>query len=200
MSLDNALCREMTLSQQPTPSPRHLRTLRFFIQSQEGLRSQLSGPGSRTWNEQERGGQDLEEFLSVCGRSAKEPPLTRWLFALLWPLLKRVLDAFSDVDTFSTKDDGKPLLQHYGNRKAWTAAADQITTLFACILILVPVIVLHLVNNSDVRLGIIVASTFIFALVTVLATNAKRSEIFAATAAFVAIQVVYVGSALNSSS
>lgn len=77
--------------------------------------------------------------------------------------------------------------------------ADQISSFVATTLILIPVITLHFVNSADMRLIIIVVFSLAFQGLVVLATEAKRSEVFAATAAFVAIQVVYVGAALGSS-
>ena len=64
-------------------------------------------------------------------------------------------------------------------------------------IVLVPVIVLHFVQDTDWRLAIIVLFSLVFTGVLVLGTDAKRSEIFGASAAFVAVQVVYVGAVLN---
>jgi hypothetical protein len=48
---------------------------------------------------------------------------------------------------------------------------------------MVSIIVLYVVNNTSVRLGLVCAFTLIFSLVLALATEARRIEIFAATAA-----------------
>lgn len=86
-----------------------------------------------------------------------------------------------------------------GNNKVFRNIADQISSFTATTLILIPVITLHFVKSADLRLIIIVVFSMAFQGMLVLITEAKRSEVFAATAAFVAIQVVYVGSALTSS-
>lgn len=67
----------------------------------------------------------------------------------------------------------------------------------AAVLLLVPVVVLHFIDNATGRLAVIVCFSVAFILALTLGTDATRSEIFAASAAFVAVQVVYVGSALN---
>ena len=67
----------------------------------------------------------------------------------------------------------------------------------AAVLILVPVIVLHFLQNANWRLLVIVIFTLIFTATLVVGTGAERAQIFAATAAFVAVQVVYMGSALG---
>ncbi|SCO92216.1 uncharacterized protein FRV6_16344 [Fusarium oxysporum] len=48
------------------------------------------------------------------------------------------------------------------------------------------------------RIGLTVVFTILFAVILELFTNAKRVEIFAATATFAAVEVVFIGSALNS--
>ncbi|KAH8586242.1 hypothetical protein B0O99DRAFT_695692 [Bisporella sp. PMI_857] len=48
------------------------------------------------------------------------------------------------------------------------------------------------------RLGIVCAFTLSFSLILALATGARRIEIFAATAAFASVQVVFVGSTSSS--
>ena len=61
---------------------------------------------------------------------------------------------------------------------------------------LVPVIVLHFLQDANWRLAVIVMFSLSFTATLVIGTSAERAQIFAATAAFVAVQVVYVGSAL----
>ena len=99
------------------------------------------------------------------------------------------------VDAFPSSS--KEVLQKYGSAKTWLAVGDQISSFLASVLILVPVIVLHFVNDSTRRLLVIVVFTLVFSGLLVLATGARRSEVFAATSAFVAVQVVYIGSALS---
>ncbi|KAI1332967.1 hypothetical protein F5Y16DRAFT_332 [Xylariaceae sp. FL0255] len=60
------------------------------------------------------------------------------------------------------------------------------------------IVVLFFVKDMLARLGLVTLFTFIFSLVLCLATNAKRYEIFAATAAFASVQVVFVGTTSGS--
>ena len=62
-------------------------------------------------------------------------------------------------------------------------------------MILVPVIVLHFVKSANYRLIVIVLFSLSFVVAMSVLTQAKRSELVAATAAFIAVQVVYIGSA-----
>ena len=78
------------------------------------------------------------------------------------------------------------------------ATVYNITRIF-CILIssLLPsasVVVLYFVEHLIDRLGIIMGFSLMFSFSLALFTSAKRVEIFAATAAFASVQVVFVGS------
>lgn len=59
--------------------------------------------------------------------------------------------------------------------------------------------VLSILNNSSwkIRLGMVALFTAIFAGVVGLLTNAHRAEIFASSAAYVAVLVVYVSGSLG---
>jgi hypothetical protein len=58
---------------------------------------------------------------------------------------------------------------------------------------------LYFVTSDKAKLGLIAAYTIAFALCVGLLTNARRSEIFAASAAYAAVMVVFVSSGLGSS-
>jgi hypothetical protein len=89
------------------------------------------------------------------------------------------------------------VFEKYGSSSTWSSAGDQLSSFLATVLILIPVITLHFVQSANARLVVIVVSSLVFTEMVVLTTQATRSEVFAASAAFIAIQVVYVGSALG---
>ena len=86
----------------------------------------------------------------------------------------------------------------WSSKSALRSFADRVACLAAGLLILVPLVTMHLLQTYEHRLIVIIVFTFAFTGLVALKTEAKRSEIFSATAAFVAVQVVYVGSALSS--
>lgn len=67
-----------------------------------------------------------------------------------------------------------------------------ISTIAAAALLIGSIAVLNIVGNQNRRIGWIAGFTLLFALSVVLLTNAKRVEVFAATAAYVAVLVVFV--------
>ncbi|KAH6722946.1 hypothetical protein BKA61DRAFT_565600 [Leptodontidium sp. MPI-SDFR-AT-0119] len=67
-------------------------------------------------------------------------------------------------------------------------------TLLSSLIPIAAIIVLSFVKNMTARLGIVSAFTAIFSVSLSLVTEGKRVEIFAATAAFASVQVVFIGS------
>lgn len=77
----------------------------------------------------------------------------------------------------------------------WTVAV--ISTIVAAILLIGAIISLYWVTKPGARLGMISGFTILFALSVILLTNAKRSEVFAASAAYAAVLVVFVSGELG---
>lgn len=72
-----------------------------------------------------------------------------------------------------------------------------ISTVIAAILLIGAITSLYFVTNPGAKLGMISGFTVLFAIGVGLLTNAKRSEIFAATAAYAAVLVVFVSGSLG---
>jgi len=70
---------------------------------------------------------------------------------------------------------------------------DIFGTVVSSLLSISSIVVLYFVSNMSIRLGVVAAFTAVFALTLALMTRARRVEIFAATTAFAAVQVVFIG-------
>ncbi|KAH7348762.1 hypothetical protein BKA65DRAFT_267058 [Rhexocercosporidium sp. MPI-PUGE-AT-0058] len=84
-------------------------------------------------------------------------------------------------------------LHHYNPRHVETVTTI-LGTVFSSLAPLVSIIVLSFVLNPRTRLGLVCAFTVLFSFSLAIATKARRVEIFAATAAFASVQVVFIGS------
>ena len=60
------------------------------------------------------------------------------------------------------------------------------------------ILVLYFVRNTVYRIGLVIVFTVVFSAALTVLTGAKRIEIFSATAAFAAVEVVYIGSTAGS--
>ena len=76
-----------------------------------------------------------------------------------------------------------------------TQVASLVATVISSVFPIVGVIILYFVKDLLARIGIIAGLTALFSLCLALVTDARRGEIFAATAAFSAVLVVFLGAA-----
>lgn len=74
-----------------------------------------------------------------------------------------------------------------------------ISTIIAAILLVGAIAALYFITNPGARLGIIAVFMTLFAVSVAPLTNAKRAEVFAATAAYAAVLVVFVSGDLGGS-
>ncbi|PVI02231.1 hypothetical protein DM02DRAFT_653699 [Periconia macrospinosa] len=72
--------------------------------------------------------------------------------------------------------------------------ANLVATVLSSVLPLVAIVILYRFQDTRLRIYIAVGITAAFALVLAMCTNARRVEIFAATATFAAVEVVFIGS------
>lgn len=94
--------------------------------------------------------------------------------------------------------DDRYSIGRYHERSISTATAI-ITILIAAFLLVGPITGLYFVANDAAKLGMLAAFTALFALSVGLITNAKRAEIFASTAAYAAVLVVFVSGNISNS-
>ncbi|KAF4853530.1 hypothetical protein CGCSCA4_v002346 [Colletotrichum siamense] len=78
-------------------------------------------------------------------------------------------------------------------------AVAVISTLIAATLLIGSITGLYFAKNDTAKLGLIAFFTAVFALSVGITTNARRAEIFAGTAAYAAVLVVFVSGDLSSS-
>lgn len=190
------MLQQITLNQQSTPSPENLALLRGWLEDMEGSQSELRGPGAMTWAEVPDGGRSIEDLLMLSS-GAQERTVLHGFLRALWLILRHFPRSIIKVEAFGGRQSLNIVAEKYGSAKAWKTAGDQISSFLAAMLVLAPVIALHFVSTPFARLGAIVGFTLGFVLLIIFTTEATRSEVFAATAAFVAVQAVYVGSALD---
>jgi len=71
---------------------------------------------------------------------------------------------------------------HYDDSKI-ERVTNVLGTIFSSLAPLVSIIVLSFIDNLKIRLGLVCVFTFLFAACLAIATQARRVEVFAATAA-----------------
>ncbi|KAL3417855.1 hypothetical protein PVAG01_10864 [Phlyctema vagabunda] len=76
--------------------------------------------------------------------------------------------------------------------------ANIFSSMVSTTLLIGSTLTLYFVNNDFIRLGVVAIFSMIFSLTLSLVTRAKKFEVFAATAAFLAVQVVFLSSTQKS--
>ncbi|KUJ17056.1 uncharacterized protein LY89DRAFT_718744 [Mollisia scopiformis] len=94
--------------------------------------------------------------------------------------------------------DNRSNLHHYDDRRI-EMVTNILGTVFSSFAPLLSIVVLSFVSNAKARLGLVCAFTILFTCCLAVATKARRVEIFAASAAFASVQVVFIGSSNSNS-
>lgn len=130
-----------------------------------------------------------KEFLSDKGdlialaRRPDEDPISRLL---------------QDHWAFQTRKTSDPLdrTTFYKNKHVVRTVAT-ISMIIAAVLLISAIVSLHVVQDTKWKLGLVATYTLLFALCVATLTNARRAEVFAATAAYAAVLVVFVSGDLG---
>ncbi|KAI0907403.1 hypothetical protein F4823DRAFT_603214 [Ustulina deusta] len=147
-------------------------------------------------------GQDNQQDLLFAGRHQFDDDLaTKFLagpalnaFHWVWKHFKT--PAVTDVESVPG-ETLTPSLYHYPDERILVFLGI-VGSVLSSVLPTLSIIILFFVHDMLARLGLVTLFTFLFSLTMSLATKAKRYEIFAATAAFGSVQVVFIGTTNNS--
>ncbi|CEI70987.1 hypothetical protein FVEN_g9651 [Fusarium venenatum] len=86
----------------------------------------------------------------------------------------------------------------YASGKRISTFISWLSTILAALLLIGAILVLYNTNSDNLKLGLIALFTVLFSASIGLLTNAKRAEVFGATAAYAAVLVVFVSGDLGS--
>ena len=214
MSSDQALAHQILLNNQAHPHSYDISKLRQWLVDVRGGDCQLRGPGSLTWLPPELGGRPTLDHLTIASTRVQADhfglfgrryfgEVIKWLpfltFTVSLGITRRNCFAYTVQKTYFLPEEGTTDFAIHSTAESIFSFGNKLISFVAAILILVPVIVLHFLQNANWRLLVIVIFTLVFTATLVVGTSAERAQIFAATAAFVAVQVVYVGNVLSAS-
>ncbi|KAI0460053.1 hypothetical protein F5B21DRAFT_453054 [Xylaria acuta] len=170
-----ALLLQSQIAQLHRPNKRVLDTLRHWFKKPEPM---LGGEAKKFLDDE----NDL-----VALKPAPEPDY-----------LSRFLRRHWSVNTELTRD-GRAKIGRF-NERAISLATSVITISIAAFLLIGSITGFYFVESDIVKLVLVAAFTSVFALSLVLITNARRAEIFAATAAYAAVLVVFVSGGISNAS
>jgi hypothetical protein len=163
------------------PDRRPLAAFRDFLNGatgsgKDGIAMLLLGGRARAFLE------DADDLVALI-KPAEEDHLSRFL-QNHWLFRQRRTDDPLDRTTI-----------HKNSHVVHTIAVLALT--IAAILLIGAIVNLYLVPDPKAKLGLVAMYTLLFASSVALCTNARRAEVFAATAAYVAVLVVFVSGDLG---
>ncbi|EKJ71801.1 hypothetical protein FPSE_08069 [Fusarium pseudograminearum CS3096] len=176
-----ALMFESTLATIPPPDRKTLKAFRtnFFHgrPGETGAFPMLGGHSASLYDES-------DDLLVLHSR---EPPDRLTMF---------VQDNFGYLFEESGPANGSSIA--YASGKKISTFISYISTVLAAVLLIGAIVILYNINSDNLKLGLIALFTVLFSASVGLLTNAKRAEVFGATAAYAAVLVVFVSGDLGS--
>ncbi|KIX08944.1 uncharacterized protein Z518_00022 [Rhinocladiella mackenziei CBS 650.93] len=193
---NQAVVNQIIINNQPNPGWDNLADLLKWLKHTRGGNSQLRGPGADVWYPPEIGGRPHNDHSALDARNSRKSILEKLVSRHGNRLLRRLPGSMISKRPF-LPEEGSTACTMYSNVESFEKIGDNLASFSAAILMLIPVVVLHFLRSANMRLLVIVIFSICFTALLVTTTKAERSQVIAASAAFVAVQVVYVGSALT---
>ncbi|KAM7215142.1 hypothetical protein V8F06_009460 [Rhypophila decipiens] len=182
------------LSQTLDPPTSQLRELQDFLRSSTGGKNFLKGSEAFTWKE-----PDPSAYLSVNRPSPENDPFTSFLTYRIAHLFHRLCggrrSGIRPNKRFGKLVDEEAQLRSYSDSKL-QKTSQIISVVVSSTLPVLTIFVLNTLDTTTKRLGLTVLFTGVFGLLLAFFSSAKRAEIFAATATFAAVEVVFIGTSI----
>ncbi|MCJ1246402.1 hypothetical protein MMC30_003609 [Trapelia coarctata] len=185
---DEQLHKQVFLSNLPKPNAYDLDFFRDWLQRPNMGNFPLRGLDRHMWS------ADHEADLIAIQPRQTADPFSMWFINTFIPLFHRTVGYHLKACPNPAKAlpaDASAEICQYSEKKLFKLL-DMLITVVASLLPISSIVILYLVSSMVARLGIVVGFTAVFSLCLTLVTQARRVEIFAATSAFAAVQVVFV--------
>ncbi|RDL37957.1 uncharacterized protein BP5553_05390 [Venustampulla echinocandica] len=174
------------LSSIESPRKSQLAVLRDWLQDSKGGSCFQMGREARLWD-----GNLEKDFVTLRANDGENDIFTVWITKLIVGIFRRCCGCGGRV-----VDEESQLLSY--DDSILNTASTIIATVMSSVLPVVTILVLYAVKNTVKRICITIGFTAVFAAFLAIFSTARRIEIFAATATFAAVEVVFIGSALSS--
>ncbi|KAF2193865.1 hypothetical protein K469DRAFT_709321 [Zopfia rhizophila CBS 207.26] len=181
---NEALIQQCQILTYPEPDQWDLTYMQNFLQTKEMGPFALNGPDATIWGSATERKKYSPDLVTLCPRP-KEDPFSGWV----------VEKAITNLFRCGCARFKKPSRVHgvIGYEDATILKITYwITSILASLIPIASIIILYCVHSMPARLGIIGGFNVLISICLSAFTNAKRSEVFAVTAAFAAVQVVFV--------
>lgn len=192
MKLDEAISQLKMFSNLPAARDVNITALKSWSEHEKGGSGFLTGHEATVWDEE-------DDLSSVLDPGDNDDPVSRWISNNFLPWFhKKIWHVFKSSElplwnpTISNEKVLAPVDIYADSRV--TAVVTSLSTVLSSLLPCCSIFLLYYVHPPVVRLCIILALSLMFSIAMALIGKAKREGCFAATSAFAAVLVVFVGS------
>jgi acyl transferase domain-containing protein len=136
------------------------------------------------------------DLTSLTGRYQKLDAFSKWISQLLRLYHNKIGHRLRDPISLAEASVQLPVTQYSDGKLAATVSA--ISTILSSLLPTMSIFTLYFIPHPLARMAAIVAFSLLFSVALTVIAKAKRVDCFAATTAFAAVQVVFVGTTVGS--
>ncbi|PVH83441.1 hypothetical protein DL98DRAFT_513322 [Cadophora sp. DSE1049] len=174
------------------PEKSKLDFLQSWLVMKDMGAGQIEGREGLAWD-------DPSDLLALASVAPDTAPFSNWATGRFLTFFHYVWGYKHNSHSREINPEAGPDLAHY-EETVLVKYTRYVITILASLLPIVCIVILWAVHSVGWRLGIMAIFTAAFASILVVFTSAKEVEIFASTAAFAAVEVVFIGSALAGNS
>jgi hypothetical protein len=160
-----------------SPTEQNTELLRDWLKRPTYGNNFLRGVEARAWDIEQQA-----DMVALQGEATDQDPLARWLFRII-PGSFHKRWGYRWKTPVKSNNPGGDLFEYKDTTLMKFAVS--ISTFLSTLFPILSIFVLYYVRNNPARLGLIVAFTSLFAVALLLASSARKVEIFAATSAYV---------------
>jgi len=177
-----AVLRQAAIKNLPKPNEYDTKVLRDWLGREKGGNNFLSGVEDLPWLESE-----TSDLVAVSSRDFDS--ITRWTAETLVPWLYR-----SKILKRAPISGQEELGLVEWNEATYLRTARGVSVVVSSLIPSLAIVILYFIHNLIARILTAMGLSFVFSIALALSTPARPAEIFAASAAFAAVQVVFIGS------
>jgi len=174
--------RQAAIKNLPKPNEYDTKVLRDWLGREKGGNNFLSGVEDLPWLESE-----TSDLVAVSSRDFDS--ITRWTAETLVPWLYR-----SKILKRAPISGQEELGLVEWNEATYLRTARGVSVVVSSLIPSLAIVILYFIHNLIARILTAMGLSFVFSIALALSTPARPAEIFAASAAFAAVQVVFIGS------
>ncbi|KAF2498753.1 hypothetical protein BU16DRAFT_524817 [Lophium mytilinum] len=198
---NEALLQQQSLAKLQLPSKSALRTLQDWLARPTGGQYSLIGRDCRIWGYRFTTTDQARDLIAPLANIEDRFSATLVSYLLLpFRLLRAVIPAPSfKPKTTTTTSKSLPFLREsvleaqLQRCSVICRVTAVVTAVAASLLPVVSVVILYSLSSMKARLGVMAGFDTLFAFLLAGCATVRRGEVFAATAAFAAVQVVFIG-------